>query len=547
MVTHWCSGGDHYIVGIMKKLLPLLALALIPLHSDAQRKKSEAPEPQFESSLVSGLKMRSIGPAMMSGRISDLAVNPKNPFEYYITVASGGVWKTSNAGTTYEPIFDSQGSYSIGCVTIAPSNENVVWVGTGENNNQRSVAYGDGVYRSLDGGKSWKNMGLNESEHIGKIVVHPNDENTVYVAAYGPLWSAGGERGIYKSTDGGENWERILEISKHTGVNDIVMDPRDPKVLYAAAHQRRRHVWTYIDGGPESAIYKTIDGGENWKKLENGLPENDMGRIGLAISPADPDVVYAIIKATEKGGFYRSTDRGGSWKKMSDYQTSGNYYQEIVCDPYDVDKVFSMNTWLHHTEDGGKTFKRTGEKHKHVDNHCMWIDPQNTDHWIVGCDGGIYETWDHASNWNFKPNLPITQFYKVGVDNAEPLLQRLWRHTGQQHPWVDLRGRSRIRASITAIGSSPMAATDSNHRSTRPMRISFTGKPNTVGWSDSIRRAASALVSNHNPRKAKSLTAGIGMPHCLYPLTITNDCISAPTRFSRATIEVIPGRSSAMI
>jgi len=370
--------------------------------------------------MVSGLKLRSIGPALTSGRISDIAVNPKNPFEYYVAVASGGVWKTTNAGTNYTPIFDGQGSYSIGCVAIAPSNEHVVWVGTGENNNQRSVAYGDGVYRSLDGGKSWKHMGLKNSEHIGKILVHPEDENTVYVAAYGPLWSAGGERGVYKSTDGGTTWELILEISKHTGVSEIVMDPRDPDVIYAAAHQRRRHVWTYIDGGPETAIYKTIDGGANWNKLENGIPGNDKGRIGLAISPADPDVVYAIIKATEKGGFYRSTDRGGSWKKMSDYQTSGNYYQEIVCDPYDVDKVFSMNTWLHHTEDGGKTFKRTGEAHKHVDNHCMWIDPVNTDHWVVGCDGGIYETWDHAANWQYKANLPITQFYRVAVDNAAP-------------------------------------------------------------------------------------------------------------------------------
>lgn len=392
-------------------------------NSFAQRgkKQQSTNEPVYKSGTFSGLSFRNVGPAFTSGRVADIAINPKNPFEYYVAVASGGVWKTTNSGTTYHPIFDGQGSYSIGCVTIAPSNENVVWVGTGENNNQRSVAYGDGVYKSMDGGKSFKNMGLKSSEHIGKILIHPEDENTVYIAAYGPLWSKGGERGVYKTTDGGKTWDRVLDISEHTGISDMVMDPRDPDVIYAAAHQRRRHVWTYIDGGPETAIYKSIDGGKTWDKLSNGIPGGDLGRIGLAISPADPDYVYAIIKASDKkGGFFRSTDRGASWKKMSDYQTSGNYYQEIICDPLDKNKVFSMNTWLHHTEDGGKNFKRTGEKSKHVDNHCIWIDPNNTDHWLVGCDGGIYETWDHAGNWQFKPNLPITQFYKVAVDNAKP-------------------------------------------------------------------------------------------------------------------------------
>ena len=304
---------------------------------------------------------------------------------------------------------------------MAPSNSNIIWVGTGENNNQRSVAYGDGVYKSEDGGKSFKNIGLKNSEHIGKIVIHPFNSDVVYVAAYGPLWSKGGERGVYKTTNGGSTWNKVLEISENTGISDIVMDPRDPNVLFAAAHQRRRHVWTYIDGGPESAVYKSKDGGATWDKLSNGLPGGDLGRIGLAISPANPDYVYAIIKASGKaGGFFRSTDRGASWKKMSDYQTSGNYYQEIVCDPLDKDKIFSMNTWLHHTENGGKSFMKTGEKHKHVDNHCIWIDPANTNHWIVGCDGGIYETWDHAANWQFKSNLPLTQFYRVAVDNATP-------------------------------------------------------------------------------------------------------------------------------
>ncbi len=399
----------------------LLAAALIWASAGfAQKKGDKSEKPRFESSTFSGLQLRNIGPALTSGRISDIAVNPTKHSEYYLAIASGGVWKTSNNGTTFEPIFDGQGSYSIGCISMSPTNSNVLWVGTGENNNQRSVAYGDGVYKSVDGGKSWKNMGLKESEHIGMFAIHPENDDIVYVAAYGPLWSAGGDRGIYKTTDGGENWEKVLEVSENTGFNEIHMDPRDPNVLYATAHQRRRHVWTYIDGGPETAIYKSVDGGANWNKLSNGLPSGDLGRIGMDISPANPDVVYAIIKATEGGGFFRSTDRGASWTKMSDHQTSGNYYQEIICDLTDVDKVFSMDTWLHHTEDGGKTFVQTGEKSKHVDNHCIWINPNDPDHWRVGCDGGLYETWNAAVDWKYFDNLPVTQFYKVAVDNDKP-------------------------------------------------------------------------------------------------------------------------------
>lgn len=406
----------------MKRITLLLTtLSALLLLVAAKSKDEGKSEPKLGSKNFSGLKFRSIGPALTSGRIADIAVNPNNTDEYYVAIASGGVFKTTNHGTTYNPIFDSQGSYSIGCITIDPNNENIIWVGTGENNNQRSVAYGDGVYKSEDGGKTWKNMGLKKSEHIGKIIVHPENSDVVYVAAYGPLWSEGGERGLYKSVDRGETWKKILNIDEHTGISDLVMDPRNPEVIYAAAHQRRRHVFTYVGGGPGSGLHKTEDGGETWTKLSNGLPSATMGRIGLAISPVNPDYVYAIIEAEmDQQGFYRSTNRGASWNKMSKHVTSGNYYQELVCDPVDVDKVFSMDTWLHHTIDGGKTFVKTGEENKHVDNHCMWINPENTDHWIVGCDGGIYETWNHAADWMFKPNLPVTQFYKVAVDNAEP-------------------------------------------------------------------------------------------------------------------------------
>ncbi|MEM1324319.1 MAG: glycosyl hydrolase [Bacteroidota bacterium] len=412
-------------------LIGICLLLTCPTDTWAQKKskkKKEATEVEekeeasaFSKMNLSGLKFRSIGPAITSGRVADIAMNPQKPQEYYVAVASGGVWKTVNAGTTFKPIFDSQGSYSIGCVTIDPNNSNVVWVGTGENNGQRSVAYGDGVYKSIDGGSSWKHVGLKNSEHIGKIIVHPENSDVVYVAAIGPLWSEGGERGVYKTMDGGENWELVLEIDEHTGVSDLIIDSRDPNVLYAAAHQRRRHVFTYISGGPSSTIYKTTDGGENWKKASKGLPGGDLGRIGLAISPANPEIIYAIVEAAQgKGGFYRSTNRGASWQKRGGYSTSGNYYQEIIADPIEENTVYAMDTWIKVSHDGGKTFKNVGETYKHVDNHSIWIDPQNNEHWVVGCDGGIYETWDAAATWDFKANLPVTQFYKVALDNSEP-------------------------------------------------------------------------------------------------------------------------------
>lgn len=408
-------------------ILVLGLLMALPLTSFSQRrKKAEPAEAEEEKSLVtssvlSGLSFRGVGPALTSGRISDFAVNPDNHSEYYVATSSGGVWKTNNAGTTYKPIFDGQGSYSIGCIAMAPSNPHLIWVGTGENNAQRSVAYGDGVYKSMDGGKSWKKMGLETSEHIGKIIIHPEDENVVWVAAQGPLWSSGGERGIYKTIDGGETWNQVLEISEHTGVNDIVMDPRDPDVLYATSWQRARKVWTFIGGGPESTIYKSTDGGETWNKSDSGLPGGDKGRIGLSISPVNPDIIYAIVDASpDSEGFFRSTDRGASWSKMSSYSTSSNYYQEIIADPHDVDRIYSMNTWAQVSNDGGKTWQRLGERSKHVDNHCMWIDPDDHRHYLIGCDGGIYESWDAASTWHFKPNLPVTQFYKVSTDNNTP-------------------------------------------------------------------------------------------------------------------------------
>jgi len=400
----------------------LVILIMISIGLPVYSQKDSAKKDPMASSVFSGLKFRSIGPALASGRVIDLAVNPNDNSIIYAAVACGGIWKTTNSGIKWTPIFDNYPSFSIGCLQLDPCNPNVIWAGSGENNSQRSVSWGDGIYRSIDGGKSWTNMGLKKSEHIGKIVINPKDPNMVYVAAQGPLWGPGGDRGLYKTTDGGKTWEQSLKISENTGVSDIVMDPRDPNVLYASSYQRRRHVWTLINGGPEGAIYKTVDGGKTWDKLTSGLPGGYVGRIGLAIAPSKPDIVYALIEAAEDaGGFFKTTDRGASWSKVYNYQAgSAQYYQELFCDPIDPDKVFSVDTYTKYTEDGGKTWKNLGLKERHVDDHALWIDPKNTRHLFIGGDGGIYETFDHGETWRFFENLPITQFYRVAVDNTYP-------------------------------------------------------------------------------------------------------------------------------
>jgi len=405
----------------------LLALALFfPLSLNAQDTDPEGDEdggrPSLDSSLLEGLEFRAIGPALTSGRIGDLAIHPEHPTTWYVGVSSGGVWKTVNAGVTWKPIFDSYGSYSIGAVTVDPSDPLVVWVGTGENNSQRSVGYGDGLYKSVDGGRSFELVGLKQSEHIAKILVDPRDSDVVLVASQGPLWASGGDRGLFRTADGGETWDVVLEIDEDTGVTDLLMDPRNPDVLYAAAYQRRRHVWTLINGGPGSGVYKSLDGGVSWKKANKGLPGGDRGRIGLAMSPQNPDVLYAIVEAADgKGGFFRSSDRGENWSRQSDYvSNSPQYYQEIVADPHRFDRLYSLDTRTQVTEDGGKTWSRLGGEWRHVDDHALWIDPADEDHLLIGGDGGLYESWDRGANWDYKANLPVTQFYKVAVDNAAP-------------------------------------------------------------------------------------------------------------------------------
>jgi hypothetical protein len=410
---------------LLKGLMTVLIFGLMFGFAQAADKKTAKEEPKKDpvsSSTFSSLKFRSIGPAFTSGRIADIAVNPKNYSEYYVGVAAGGVWKTTNNGTTWQSVFDNYGAWSVGPVVVDQNNPLIVWVGSGEYNSQRAIGYGDGVYKSIDGGGSFKNMGLGKSEHIGRIRIDPRNSDVVYVACQGPLWGPGGDRGLYKTTDGGTTWVKILDISENTGVSDIEMDPRNPDVIYVTAYQRRRHVWTLVDGGPESAIYKTTDAGKTFNKINSGLPGGDLGRIGLAISPVNPDVVYAVVEAAESnGGIFRTTNCGVSWEKMSDHQSGvGQYYNRIYCDLWDVDRVYAMETVAQVTDDAGRTWRALGENKKHVDNHCFWMDPRDKEHYIIGSDGGVYESFDRAETWLYKSNLPVTQFYRVAIDYDTP-------------------------------------------------------------------------------------------------------------------------------
>ncbi|NOU48255.1 MAG: glycosyl hydrolase [Bacteroidales bacterium] len=408
-------------IGLKAVTFSILSLFFVSPMLGASKKEKKIPSDTLKSEVFGGLKWRSIGPAFASGRIADFAVNPANTSEYYVAVASGHIWKTTNNGTTFSPVFDNNGVYAIGCLAMDPNNSKVVWAGTGENNHQRALGYGNGVYKTEDGGKSWKNLGLKESRQIGMIQIDPRNSDIVFVAAEGSVWGPGTERGLYKTADGGKNWEKVLNISENTGVNNVVFDPRDPDIMYATSEQRRRHIFTKIGGGPETAFYKSVDAGKTWNKITNGLPGADMGGMGIAIPKLNPDIIYLIIEAADNaGGFFRSIDRGASFEKMSDYTSLGQYYNEIYCDPVDPNTVYSVETVSKVTHDGGKTWNDLGLNNRHVDDHAFWIEPSDTKHWMIGGDGGIYETFDGGANFIHKTNLPVTQFYRVNVDNSEP-------------------------------------------------------------------------------------------------------------------------------
>lgn len=410
------------------RLLVLLQLGIFLFAGTSfaqEANRSSANESPWVAENFKGLEMRSIGPAFMSGRIADIAIDQQDENTWYIGVGSGGVWKTTNSGVTFEPIFDDESTYSIGCVTVDPSHSETVWVGTGENVGGRHLSFGDGVYRSSDGGKSWQNMGLPQSEHISKIIVHPNDPNTVWVAAQGPLWKMGGQRGLYKTVNGGKTWKHVLGDEEHwTGVTDLVIDPRNPDRLYAATWDRHRTVAAYMGGGPGSGLHRSSDGGETWQELTTGLPKSNMGKIGLAISSQNPDTLYAAIELDRRsGGVFKSIDRGQTWKKQSSTVSGGtgpHYYQELYACPHHHDRLYLMDVRMQVSDDGGKTFRTVSEKYKHSDNHALAFRSSDPNYLLSGCDGGLYESFDLAKNWRFFKNLPLTQFYKIALDDSKP-------------------------------------------------------------------------------------------------------------------------------
>lgn len=409
----------------MRRVLSTLRIVLTAGIFFAGFAVSAPARPGDQSNLTDKLKnleFREIGPAVMGGRIDDFAVVESNPNIVYVGTASGGVWKTTNNGTTWTPVFDKEGVSTIGDIAIAPSDPAVVWVGTGEPNNRQSSSWGDGIYKSLDAGKTWQRMGLVATHHIGRIVIHPKNPEVVYAAALGHLWGPNPDRGVYKTTDGGKTWNQVLKINDDTGVSDIAMDPESPDTLYAAAYERRRTPFGFNGGGPGSAIYKTTDGGTNWKKLTKGLPyENggDTGRIGLDIYRKDPNIVYAIVQH-EKGGTYRSEDKGETWKKMGDTNPRPSYYSQIRIDPTNDLRIWELGAQMYYSEDGGKTFSTQRVKGIHGDFHAMWIDPADSNHVITGCDGGIHWSYDNGRTWDFLNIIAIGQYYEVGLDNEKP-------------------------------------------------------------------------------------------------------------------------------
>ena len=389
--------------------------------------------------LLSALSWRTIGPAVMGGRIADLAAVDGDTF--YAGAVTGNLWKTTNRGTTWEVFFDNEDVNSIGDVTIAPSNPNIVWIGTGEANNRQSSPWGAGVYKSIDGGRTWKHKGLSDSRHIGHIVIHPTDPDVVVVAAGGNLWAPSEERGVFRSLDGGDSWEKVLYVDENTGATDLAMAPGDPDTLIAAMYQRRRSACCFVGGGPGSGLYRSSDGGGTWEELTEGLPAGDKGRIGVDFFHRNSNVVFAVVEArrvsadvreagdeTPGAGVYRSLDRGSTWEQMSDTNPRPMYFSQIRVDPNDVQRIYVLGAQLFVSEDGGRTFRNDGARNVHSDFHAMWIDPSDSGHLILAGDGGVAVSFDRSDTWRVLDNLPVAQFYEIGVDMRDPY----WVYGGLQ-------------------------------------------------------------------------------------------------------------------
>ncbi len=415
--------------------LRLLCTAAVALALPATSSPAPATAQTTLETAISHLQYREIGPALMGGRIADLAVVESKPQVFYIATGTGGVWKTENHGTSWTPLFDDQPTSSIGDVTLDQSNPNLVWVGTGEPQNRQSSGWGNGVYKSTDAGNTWRHMGLDATKHIGRILIHPRNPDIVYVAAVGDLWGPNEERGVFRTHDGGETWENVLHIDEHTGAIDLAMDPGDPNTVFAAMYQRQRTGWGFNGGGPGSGLYRTFDGGDSWTELTEGLPEGDKGRIGVDIFRQDGNVVYALIEADardpdagffgggggeRRSGLFRSLDRGDTWEKMSNTNPRPMYYSQVRIDPTNVDRIYVLGTNLMVSDDGGRTFRSDGASQVHVDHHDLWINPNDPDHLILGSDGGVVASWDGTAHWRMFDNLPLGQFYAIGFDMRDP-------------------------------------------------------------------------------------------------------------------------------
>ena len=391
--------------------------------------RAQAPAPPAAPALaLPNVPWRQIGPASYGGRIDDIEAVVTQPQIIFVATASGGLFKTVNNGVTWRPVFDEEGtSLSIGDVAIAPSDANVVWLGTGEPNSRQSSSWGDGVYRSLDGGETWTFAGLRDTHHVGRIVVHPRNPDVVFVAALGHLWGPNAERGLYRTRNAGKTWDRVLGIDNDTGVVDVAID-QDGRTLFAAAYQRRRRAWGFVGGGPGSALYRSLDGGDTWEKLGGGLPAGTLGRIGVEISRSNPDVVYALVEHKTAGGVYRSNDRGATWTRQNALNPRPMYYSQIRIDPKNPDKVWVLGG-VAMSLDGGKTFRTEGLSDRvHTDHHALWIDPNDPDRLLLGNDGGLYFSYDGARNWDFIDNLPIGQYYDIDIDGRDPY----WVYGGTQ-------------------------------------------------------------------------------------------------------------------
>lgn len=368
---------------------------------------------------LAALEWREVGTAAPSGRIARFAVHPEDTEIIYVASASGGLWKSVNGGVTWEPVFENQSTVSMGDVAIDPNDPETIWVGTGEQNNVRSSQFGDGVYKSTDGGETWQHMGLEGSRHIGRVLIHPDDPDTVYIAALGSLWGPNEERGLFRTTDGGETWQRLLRPSRYTGVVEVQMHPQDPDILFAATFQRERRMWSMVGGGDEGGLWRSDDGGESWTRVGGGFPTGPVGRVGVTFCPNHPNTMYATAVGPD-GGTFRSTDGGETWERRNEEVQSHWYYGEVYCDPENPDKVYVPMTPLLMSEDGGETFKNIAEEQVHADNHTFWINPDDPDHLMVGNDGGVYISRDGGETWEWQSNLPVMQLYTVAVDMQEP-------------------------------------------------------------------------------------------------------------------------------